>query len=325
MNWLKKLFGKTTEPSNPQSTKIATVASPPTPPAVKPKNLQSTTSASPPPSPAPTASSSAPTAKHYEVYGLDLAPDVARKLSFEQACKQVAGLRVFSDGEDRLGAAKGNDYNVLLHFKKAGGLFEAEINPSTTSGFLGMGAPEPERVWSQLGYRLIEDLGEKATWSNGDAKIVAYGSRSGKLSEIHYVVPDKPAKAEAEATAWRELGFFGGGRGCVESARLVTGKCYANEDAVNSILRYTKEEWKGSLPQGFWLVKAEVDDTSADCRYCLGYDSQHETIWQTVAAAMEKAGRLPQCVSKPFRLAPNDLFMQTQIETIYIKGLLGHA
>jgi hypothetical protein len=193
-----------------------------------------------------------PTVKHYDVYGLDLSADAARKLSFEQACKQVTGLRMLSDHGDWLEAANGEDFSVLLCFNKIGGLFETIINPRTKSGLLGMGKPQPEQVWSQLGYRLQEKLGEKVTWTNGDAKIVAYYERPGSLSEIHYVVPEKAENAAEQAAAWRELGFFSGGRGCVESARLVSGKCYADEDAVNSIIRYAKEEWKGSLPQGFW-------------------------------------------------------------------------
>ena len=185
-----------------------------------------------------------------------------------------------------------------------------------------MGTPEPEKVWPELGYMLQEDLGQKVWFSNGDAKIVAHYARPGSLNEIHYVVPEKPTNAEAETTAWRELGFFGGGRGCVESAISVSGERWADEVAVIGIIRYVREDWKGSLPTGFWLVKAVADDADANCRYCLGHDSRHDNIWQAILAAMEEAGLLPRCESKPFRLPPNDLFMQTQIETIYIRGLL---
>jgi hypothetical protein len=317
VNWFKKLFGKPTVFSAPRSPNVTTDASPSAATSVKPTISQSDANAKP-----ATPSNFTPSSKHYDAHGLDLSSDAARKLTFEQACKQVAGLRVLSDHGDWLEAAKDDDYSVLLCFNKNGGLFEAIISPRTNSRFLGMGMPQPEQVWSQLGYRLQENLGTKVMLTNGDAKIVAYYGPPGSLNEIHYVVPEGATNAEAEAAAWRELGFFGGGRGCVESAMFVSGKCYANEDAVNSIVRYVKEEWKGSLPQGFWLVKAEADDTSANCRYCLGYDSRHESIWQTVTEAMAKAGCLPQCASKPFHLPPYDLFMQTQIETIYINGLL---
>jgi hypothetical protein len=293
MNWLKKLFGTSAATGSPQSTQKATTSANPT-----------------------------TGGKYYLAHGLNLAPDAARKLLFEEACKQVTGLKVLSDRGDWVEAAKGEDYSVLLYFNKTGGLFEATISPSTTSGFLGMGMPQPEQVWTKLGYRLQEDLSNKVTWTNGDAKIVAYYGRPGSLNEIHYVIPEKPTTPQAEAAAWRELGFFGGGRGCIESARQVGGMCYADEDAVNRIIRFTKDEWKGTLPQGFWLVKAEADDTSASCRHCLGHDSRHDAIWQTIIEAMEKSGSLPRCVSKPFRLAPNDLFAQTQIEIIHIKGLL---
>jgi hypothetical protein len=325
MNWLNKLFGKPTVSSDPRSPNLTAGASPSAATSVNPTSPQfaaSTPSALPQTS---ASSHSISNAKHYDAHGLDLSPDAARKLTFEQACKQVIGLRLLSDHGDWLEAAKDDDYSVLLCFNKNGGLFEAIISPRTNSRFLGMGMPQPEQVWSKLGYRLQENLGTKVRLTNGDVKIVAYYGGPGSLNEIHYVVPERATNAKAEAAAWRELGFFGGGRGCVESAMFVSGKYYADEGAVNSIVRYVKEEWKGSLPQGFWLVKAEADDTSANCRYCLGYDSRHESSWQTVMAAMENAGCLPQCTSKLFRLSPNDFFMQTQIETIYIKGFLGQA
>lgn len=266
--------------------------------------------------------SPAPAAKHYQVHGLDLTPDAARKLVFEQACKQVAGLQILEDRGDYVQAAKGADYSVLLYFNKTGGMFEAVISPNTASRFLGMGMPQPQQVWSQLGYRLQENLGQKATWTNGDAKIVAYYGRPGSLNEIHYVVPEKAAAANAEAAAWRKLGFFGGGQGCVESAKMVSGRRYSNEEAVDGIIRYAKEEWKDSPPQGFWLVKAETKDTSSDWRYCLGCDSKHEGTWHAIMAAMQQAGFASQGESKAFRLRPHDLFAQTLIDTIHIRGFL---
>jgi hypothetical protein len=54
-----------------------------------------------------------------------------------------------------------------------------------------MGMPKYEQVWSQLGYRLQENLGPKATWSNGDAKIVAHYGHPGRLNEVHYVLPEE--------------------------------------------------------------------------------------------------------------------------------------
>lgn len=271
------------------------------------------------------ASKPTSSAKYYVAHGLDLAPDAARKLTFEGACEKVPGLRILSDHGDWLEAAKGDDYSVLLYFNKVGGLFEAIISSTSNSKFLGMGTPEPEKVWSELGYMLQEDLGQRVRFTDGDAKIVAQYARPGSLNEIHYIVPEDPTNAEAEATAWRELGFFGGGRGYVESAISVSGECWADETAVISIIRYVQDDWKGSLPTGFWLVKAVADDTNANCRYCLGRDSRHDNIWQAVLAAMEEAGCLPRCESKPFRLPSNDLFMQTQIETIYIRGLMGQT
>lgn len=261
-----------------------------------------------------------PSSKHYLVFGLDLSPSAARKLSFEQASKQVTGLKMVGDRGDWLESAKGDDYSVLLYFNKGGGLFEAVINPRTTVQFLGMNAPEPERVWSQIGYRKVEDLGQKITWTDGDAKIVGYYGRPGSLNEIHYVIPEKPATvADEAAVAWRQLGFFGGGRGCVESARIVVGNAYSKETAVDNIIQYVKESWKEPLPQGFWLVKAD-DNRSL---YFLGYDVRHESIFQAVTAAMQKEGRALSELPHAFRLAPHELFDQTQIGPIHIFGVLG--
>jgi hypothetical protein len=325
MSLFGKLFGKRVAPNNLQSTALSTASSSPASSTSKSMSSRSDTNPN-----FGTSSTSGPSnfplrSEHYSVHGLDLSPDAARILTFDQACKQVHGLRMLSDHNDWIEAARDDDYSVLLCFNKAGGLFEAIISPRTNSQFLGMGMPQPEKVWIELGYRLQENLGEKVRLSNGDARIVAHYGHSGCLNEIHYVVPEAPTDAEADTAAWRELGFFSGGRGCVESAMVVAGECYSDEEAVNRIVRYVKEEWTGSLPQGFWLVKAEADDATGECRYCLGYDHRYESIWQAVMEAMEKAGHLPRCASKSFHLAPNDLFMQTQIETIYIKGLLGQT
>lgn len=267
-------------------------------------------------------SSSTLTTTHYDVHGLNLAPDAARKLQFEEACKQVAGLRMLSDHGDWLEAANGDDYSVLLNFNKTGGMFEAVISPRTTSGFLGMGMPQPEQVWSRLGYRLQENLGEKVTWTNGDAKIAAYYGRPGSLNEIHYVVPEKAISADADTPAWRELGFFGGGQGCIRNAVMVSGKCYADEEAVDSIIRYVKEDWKGCLPEGFWLAKAEAFDKSSGSPYCVGHDSQHEINWLEILTGMEREGRLPKSASRAFRLPAADFIGQTLIDIVHIKGLL---
>ena len=255
--------------------------------------------------------------KHYEVYGLDLSPDAARTLTFEQAAKQVAGLKMSPSGA----ACLNDDYSVLLHFRKTGGLFAAEISADTTSGFLGMGRPQPEQVWTQLGYRLQEDLGQKVTWTNGDAKIEAHCG-SGGLNEIYYLVPEKAVDLDAEAAGWRELGYFGGGEGCIRNAMMVSGMCYAEEDAVDGMIRYVKEDWKGCLPQGFWLVKAEAYDKSTGSPYCLGHDGQFEIQWLEILADMEKEGRLLPCASRPFRVPSHDFIGQTLIDIVHIKGLL---
>jgi hypothetical protein len=256
--------------------------------------------------------------KHYEFHGLDLSPEAARKLTFKQAAKQVPGLMLSPSG----GACLNEDYSVVLHFKETGGLYAAVVSSDTTSHFLGMGLPKPEQVWMHLGYRLLEDLGERMTWTNSDAKIEAHCS-SGMLNEIYYFVSEKAGDFDAEATGWRELGFFGGGEGCLRNALMVSGRCYATEEATDGIIRYVKEDWKEDLPQGFWLVKAEAYDKSSGSPYCLGHDAQHEILWLEILAAMEKEGRLPPCASRPFRLPASDFIGQTLIDSVHIKGLSG--
>jgi hypothetical protein len=234
----------------------------------------------------------------------------------------VAGFHVLSDRGDWIETAVDDDYSALLYFNKAGGLFEAVISPDTKSGFLGMGTPQPERIWADLGYTLVEDLREKTTWTNGDARIIAYYGRPHWLNEIHYVVPEASDVTNDAALAWRELGFFGGGRGCIESAVTVTGRCYATKDAADGHVQYAKQQWSGSIPEGFWLVTAEVDDLRQDCRYCVAWDSRHDRIATDLSAALRGSGQLPDCKSKSFRLTPRDLFDQTQIDVVHIKGLL---
>lgn len=258
----------------------------------------------------------------YNAHGLDLTPENARKLAFEQAHKQAAGIHILSDHGDWLEAAKDEDYSVLLYFNKPYGLFEAIISYNTTSQFLGMGMPEPEKVWSQLGYIMKENLGQKVTWSNGDAKIVAYYGSSWRLSEIHYVVPEKTEAIDEEAANWREFSFFNGGQGCIMSAEVVSGNCYADTDAVDTIIRFAKKNWNGDIPQGFWLVKAEAFDTSSSCIYCLGIDSQYDDILRLIKVEMEKADLLPLCDMKPFRVNPKDFVEQALIDMIHIKGFL---
>jgi ankyrin repeat protein len=129
-------------------------------------------------------------------------------------------------------------------------------------------------------------------------------------------------KLEAEAARWRELGYFGGGDQCIRNALMVSGNCYVTEEAVDSIIRYVKEDWKGNLPQGFWLVKAEAYDKSSGIPYCLGHDGQFEIQWLEILADIEKEGRLPPCASRPFRLPARDFIGQTLIDIVHIKGLL---
>jgi hypothetical protein len=257
----------------------------------------------------------------YNAYGLDLAPDSARLLTFKKVCEQVPDIQIISDFGDWLYAAKGNDYSVLLYFNKPCGLFEVIVNHKTTSRFLGLGMHQPEKVWSNLGYHIQEDLGQKVTWSNGDAKIVAYYGNSEILNEIHYVIPEK-VDTDSENTAWRELGFFNGGRGIIESTMIISGICFAEEDAVDNIIRFIKHEWKGDVPAGFWLVKSEADDANIRCPNCLGFDFKYKSVMDLIRIELDKTKSYPKCESKLFSLTPNDLFMQTQIETIHIKGLL---
>jgi hypothetical protein len=257
----------------------------------------------------------------YNAYGLDLSPENARKLSFELACRQVSDLHILSDNGDWLEAARGEDYSVILYFNKPYGLFEVIISNNTTSQFLGMGIPNPEKIWSLLGYHMQEDLGEKVTWSNGDAKIVAYYGNSGYLNEINYAITGKEA-IDAEAANWRELSFFSGGRGCILSAEVISGNCYEDIDAVYTIIRFVKEKWKGDIPHGFWLVKAEAFDTSTGCPYCLGIDSQYENILRLIKAEMERADLLPLSDLKSFRVKSKDFMEQTLIDMIHIKGFL---
>jgi ankyrin repeat protein len=128
--------------------------------------------------------------KYYLAHGLNLAPHAASKLHFEEARKQVAGLEMLSDSDDNVEAAKGEDYSILLYFRKSGGLYRATVSSDTTSGFLGMGTPQPEQIWKQLGYRLLEDSGDTAKWSNEEAEIIACYVGAGELlTEIHYFIP----------------------------------------------------------------------------------------------------------------------------------------
>jgi hypothetical protein len=124
-------------------------------------------------------------AKYYIFYGLDLAPGAARKLTFEEASEKVPGLRMADHG-DRLYARIGEDYSVMLFFKKTGGVEQVAINAETASGFLGVGTSQYEQVWSQLGYRLQEHSGQEKTWSNGDAIILARHRYDGSLVEAYY-------------------------------------------------------------------------------------------------------------------------------------------
>jgi hypothetical protein len=266
-------------------------------------------------------STNIPIAKYYNAHGFDLSPNTVRKLTLDQVSNKYDGLR--KNGTEVI---INNDSTLLLYFTTSGQLFEAIISPRTTSQFLGMGMPQPEKVWAELGYRLQENLGGKVTWTNDDTKIVAYysGSSDGYLNEIHYIIPEQPLKSEEETMLWRELGYFNGGDGCILRAYRVSGMCYADEISVKNLIKYVKEEWKSSLPQGFWLVEAEANDTSSTCRYWLGYDAQYETIWQEITSAIKNIGRLPQCISEPFSLRPNDLCSQTLVGDVHIRGFLKH-
>src|ERR1035438_7703164 len=146
MNWLKKFFGRSAGTNKSEVKQTAKAASlPPAAPA-KPRKPQLGTISNPAPPSAAAFPASGSSSKHYDAHGLDLAPNAARELFFEQACGQVAGLGVLSKRGELIEAAKGEDYSVLLYFNKAGGLSEVVISSSTTSGFLGMGMPQPERV-----------------------------------------------------------------------------------------------------------------------------------------------------------------------------------
>lgn len=125
---------------------------------------------------------------YYEIFGLDLSPDSARKLTYLQAQAKASALTNVCDRGDWCELSAKDDYSVLLRFNKTGGLFEAVVSSDSKTPFLGMCLPEPQKVWSALGYALEENLGVLSSWTNEDARIVVHARDSGQIEEIIYHV-----------------------------------------------------------------------------------------------------------------------------------------
>ena len=140
------------------------------------------------------------------------------------------------------------------------------------------------------------------------------------LNEIHYVILEKEQKAESPTPTWRALDFFSGGRGCIETASVVSGWCYVSEAAADELIRCITE-WREPLPQGMWLVKAEANGSVAD-RFCVGWNSEYESTVANLALEFQRGGKNLERRTRDFRLSPAQLFDQATIISVYLNGVL---